>query len=110
MSHGTFKDAVVNKRHSENEEDRQEGNKRVVGPNDSDVLRLYRIKRIGRPSHNHVSNPHPPPVHDHDTSRHNNTPMIHALLPFPMHSVFMFHICMSLFLLFGLHGSPIQPL
>ena len=29
---------------------------------------------------------------------------------FPMHSVFMFHICMSSPLLFGLHGSPIQPL
>ena len=27
-----------------------------------------------------------------------------------MHSVFMFHICMSSFLLFGLHGSLIQPL
>ena len=36
--------------------------------------------------------------------------MIHALLFLPMHSVFMFHIHMSSFLLFSLHGSPIQPL
>ena len=31
---------------------------------------------------------HIPSVHDHDTSHHNNAPMIHALLLFPMHSVF----------------------
>ena len=36
--------------------------------------------------------------------------MIHAPSFFSMHSVFMFHLCMSSFLLFGLHGSPIQPL
>ena len=29
---------------------------------------------------------------------------------FPCIQPFMFHICMSLFLLFGSHGSPIQPL
>ena len=29
---------------------------------------------------------------------------------FPCVQFFMFHICMSSFLLFGLHGSPIQPL
>ena len=31
---------------------------------------------------------HIPSVHNHDTSRHNNAPMIYALLLFPMHSVF----------------------
>ena len=36
--------------------------------------------------------------------------MIHALFLFPMRSIFMFHNCMSSFLLFGLHGLPIQPL
>ena len=37
--------------------------------------------------HRHTSwsaDPHNP-VHDHDISRHNNAPMIHALLLFPMH-------------------------
>ena len=28
------------------------------------------------------------PVYNHDTSRHNNTPMIHASLSFPIHSFF----------------------
>ena len=32
------------------------------------------------------ANPHNP-VHDHDTSHHNNAPMIHALLLSPMHSL-----------------------
>ena len=36
--------------------------------------------------------------------------MIHALLLFPCIQCFMFHICMSFSLLFGLHGLPIQPL
>ena len=36
--------------------------------------------------------------------------MIHAFLLFPCIHSFMFHICMSLSLLFGLHGLPIQPL
>ena len=53
---------------------------------------------------------HIPPIHDHDTSHHNNAPMIHVFPLFPMHSISMFHICMSSFLLFGLHGSLIQPL
>ena len=34
------------------------------------------------------------PVYDHDTSRHNNAPMIHAFLLFPCIQFFMFHICM----------------
>ena len=33
------------------------------------------------------ANPHNP-VHDHNTLRHNNAPMIHAFLLSPMHSVF----------------------
>ena len=36
--------------------------------------------------------------------------MIHASFFFPCIQFFMFHICMSFLLLFGLHGSPIQPL
>ena len=60
-------------------------NKRVVEPNGSNVRWLYRIK-ISDDCHNSTSaNPHNP-VHDHDTSRHNNAPMIHAPLLFPMHS------------------------
>ena len=51
-----------------------------------------------------------PSAHDHDTSHHNNTPMIHVLLIFPMHSISMFHICMSSLFLFSLHGLSIQPL
>ena len=36
--------------------------------------------------------------------------MIHAFLLSPCIHFFMFHLCMSFSLLFGLHGSPIQPL
>ena len=54
------------------------------------------------------ANPHNP-VRDHDTSRHNHAPTIHASPLFPCIHFFMFHLCMSFFLLFGLHGSSIQP-
>ena len=33
--------------------------------------------------HTTTSATHIPSVHDHDTSRHDNAPMIHVLLPFP---------------------------
>ena len=35
--------------------------KRAVEPNNSDDLQLYRIKRIGHPSRDHVSKPTSPP-------------------------------------------------
>ena len=38
---------------------------------------------------------HIPSIHDHDISRHNNTPMIHASFLFPCIHFLMFHICMS---------------
>ena len=47
VPHGTFKDTVVNKRHGKSKGSWCRGNKRVVEPDDSDALRLYRIKRIG---------------------------------------------------------------
>ena len=37
---------------------------------------------------------HIPSIHDHDTSRHSNTPMIHASFFFPCIQFSMFHICM----------------
>ena len=57
VSHGTFKDTAVNKRHGEIEMSWCEGNKRVVESDDSDGLRLYRIKRIEQPPHFYVSKP-----------------------------------------------------
>ena len=43
-----------------------------------------------------MSATHIPSVHDHDTSRHDNPPMIHVLLPFPciQFSCFTF-VCFS---------------
>ena len=65
-----------------------EGNKQVFGSNNSDAPpRLYRIKRIGPHTTHSSQQTHIPSVHNYDTSRHNYTPMIHALFPFPMHSV-----------------------
>ena len=55
------------------------------------------------------ANPHNP-VHDHNTSRHNNAPMIHAFLLFPMHSFLRVSHSYALLFFFGLHSSPIQPL
>ena len=51
---------------------------------------------------------HIPSVHDYDTSRHNNAPMIHASFFFPCIQFFMFHICMSfsLFLWFTWLTNP----
>ena len=43
---------------------------------------------------------HTNPVHDYDTSRHNNAPMIHAFLLFPMHS--FLHVSP----LYVFHSSP----
>ena len=57
VPHGAFKDTVVNKRHGKSEGSWGKGNKQVVEPDDSDALRLYRIKRIGRPPHFYVSKP-----------------------------------------------------
>ena len=45
VPHGAFKDTVVDKRHSEYRGSWQRGNKRVVEPDDSNTLRLYRIKK-----------------------------------------------------------------
>ena len=48
-----------------------------------------------------TTNPHNP-VHNHDTSRHTNAPMIHAFLLFPMHSflhvspLYVFHSSLRL--------------
>ena len=66
-------------------EDQEERDKQVVEPNDSNSLRLYRIKRIKHATRPHQQT-HISSIHDHNTSRHNNVPMIHALLPFPMPS------------------------
>ena len=44
--------------------------------------------------HTTTSVTHIPSVHDHDTSHHNNAPMIHAFLLFPCIHFFMFHIHM----------------
>ena len=60
--------------------------------------------------HTTTSATHIPSVHDHDISRHNNTPMIHAFLPFPMHSFLHVSHLYAFPFFFGLHGSPIQPL
>ena len=38
---------------------------------------------------------HIPSIHNHNISRHNNAPMIHASFLFPCIHFFMFHICMS---------------
>ena len=48
--------------------------------------------------HTSTSAAHIIPVHDHDTSRHNNAPMIHAFLLFPciQFSCFTF-VCLSFF-------------
>ena len=88
---------------------RLEGNKQVVGPNNSNIHWLYRIKRNRHDTHP-CQQTHIPSVHDHDTSHHNNIPIIHVFSSFPCIHLFMFHICMSLPLLFSLHGLPIQPL
>ena len=77
--------------------------------NDPNHLRLYRIKRIGRPPHFHISKPTYPPF---------MTTTYYATITslWYMHSFFlpciqfsMFHVCMSSFLFLSLHGSPIQP-
>ena len=57
VPHGMFKDTVVDKRHSEYRGSWCRGNKRVVEPDNSDALWLYRIKRIGRLPHFYVSKP-----------------------------------------------------
>ena len=70
------------------------GNRQVVETNNSNNLQIYRIKRIG-----HTTWPcqqtHIPSVHDHNTSCHNNAPMIHASFFFPYIQFLIFHICMS---------------
>ena len=81
VPYGMFKDTAVDKRHSEYRGSWQRGGKRVVEPDDSDTLQLYRIKKSNN-CHTTTSATHIPSVHDHDTSRHNNAPMIHASLPF----------------------------
>ena len=87
-----------------------EGNKRVVGIDNSDSLRLYRIKKIRRPPHIHVSRPTSPPF-TITTYHATITPLWYMPLSFfPCIHSSMFHICMSFLLLLGLHGSPIQPL
>ena len=43
VSHGTFKDTVVDKRHGKMERSWCKGDKRVVESDNSDALRLYRI-------------------------------------------------------------------
>ena len=88
---------------------RLNGNKQVVGPNNSNTPQLYRIKRI-RPCHTSTSAAHILSVHNYDTSCHNHTPYDTCFSSFPMHSspyvshLYVFH------LLFSLHGSLIQPL
>ena len=52
-----------------------------------------------------------PPLFTITTYHATITPLWYMLsFFFPCVQFFMFHICMSSFLLFGLHGSPIQPL
>ena len=58
VSHGTFKNTVVDKRHSKYRRSQERDDKRVVELDDSDALRLYRIKRIRRPPHFYVSKTH----------------------------------------------------
>ena len=67
-------------------EDQEERDKRVVEPNNSNGLQLYRIKRFAGLPHIHVSRPTSPSIYDYNTSCYNNVPMIHALLIFPMRS------------------------
>ena len=45
--------------------------------------------------HTSMTATHIPSVHDYNTSRHNNAPMIHAFFLFPCIQFFTFHICMS---------------
>ena len=88
VPHRVFKNTVVDKRHSEYKGSRWKGNKRVVEPDDSDPPFGF----IGSGHQMSATQPcqqtHVPPVHNHDISHHGNTPMIHASLPFPMHSIF----------------------
>ena len=60
--------------------------------------------------HIHVSTPTSPPF---TLTTYHATIMPLWYMPpsfFPCIQFFMFHICMSFLFLFGLHGSPIQPL
>ena len=95
---------------STRERGKLEGNKWVVGAK----WLCYPLGFMGSRQLPHATWPcqqtHIPPVHNHNISRHNNIPMIHALFFLPCIHPFMFHIFMSFLLLFGLHSLPIQPL
>ena len=108
MPHRTFKDTAVDKRHG-----RSRGSWWITSELLSQTTPTS-FGFIGSRCRTTATLPHQQthiiPVHDHDISRHHNAPMIHALLLFPCIQFFVFHICMSSLLLFGLHGSPIQPL
>ena len=110
MAHGAFKNMAVDKRHGwQRRSMKLKGNKWVVGSNNSNAHWLYRIKRVP-PCHTSTSVTHILSIHDHNVSHHNNTSMIHASPSLPMHSFFhVSHLYVSP-LLFGLHGSLIQPL
>ena len=108
VSHGAFKNTVVDKRHG-----KCRGSRWIT----SELLSQTTPTSFGFIGSRYrttatlpCQQTHTIPIHDHDTSRHNNAPMIHAFLLFPCIHFFMFHICMSFLLLFGLHGLPIQPL
>ena len=87
-----------------------EGNKRVVGTNNSNNLWPYRIMKIRQPPHIHVSKPTSPPF-TIMTYHAIIMPLWYMLSSFShafISSCFTF-VYLSL-LLFGLHGLPIQPL
>ena len=95
VSHGTFKGMAVDQRHSEL--------LGVVGGmvtskllDEATPMSISFIGSKGIPYATHpCQQTHIPPIHDHDISHHNNTPMIHASFLFPCIQSFMFHICMS---------------
>ena len=83
MSHGTFKGTAVNQGHS-----------KLLGVVSETVTSKLLdqttptpINFIGSRGNPHTAHPrqqtHIPSVHNHDISRHNNAPMIHASFFFP---------------------------
>ena len=64
----------------------RKGNKQVVEPKRLQLPSVLKDHKDRTTTTHPRQQTHIPSVHNHDVSCHNNAPMIHAPLPFPMHS------------------------